>query len=133
MKEITQQIYDDAMALCRRYSSDVYDELPGEVPYPFVYVGDIFDQPLDTKDLMTVTGTTQLSVHVYGESRKRRTTTDLISQLRQAFTLMRSDVYETTGRPKMTLMQENPNKTQTLLHGVLTVEFSYARNERKER
>lgn len=130
-KDITQVLFDDTIELCKTQAADVYDRLPETVPYPFVYVGEVDTQPTDTKDLFVSAGTAQVTVHVYGEADKRRRVTDLLRALKMSFVTMRGPDYQVTGQPKLNTLQEKPNDTETLLHGVLTVEFSYVRDERE--
>lgn len=129
MKDITQFIYDETFKVCLRFTDKVYHSLPGEVGYPFIYLGEQFDQPTETRDLLSSLGKTQIAIHIYGLADKRKQTTDLMRDLRLSLRFLRSDQYSVNGVTS-NILQENPNNTEPLIHGILTVDFSYYQNER---
>lgn len=129
MKDITQLIYDDTFKMCLRFVDKVYSKLPGDVGYPFVYVGEQFEQQGTTKDKLVSTGELQQTIHVYGLADKRKQATDLIRDLKLATRFMNSNQYS-ANRTVVNVLEEKPNQTETLLHGILTVEFSYYQDER---
>lgn len=132
MKDITQLIYDDTFKMCLRFIDKVYSKLPdADVGYPFIYVGEQFEQQEPTKDKLASTGALQQTIHVYGSLSDglRKTTTDLIRDLKLASRFMTSDSYS-ANRTVVNMLEEKPNQTETLLHGIMTVEFSYYQDER---
>lgn len=132
MKDITQFIYDETFKTCLRFTNKVYRSLPGEVGYPFIYLGEQFDQPTETRDLLLSVGTTQIAIHLYGLADKRKQTTDLMRDLRLSLRFLHSDQYSVSG-VIANILQENPNNTEPLIHGILTVNFSYYQDERKKK
>lgn len=129
MKDITQLVYDEIFVLLLKCTPAVYDYLPPEVGYPFIYVGEQFDQPMETKSNDISIGATQLTIHVYGTHRKRRELTDLIREIKLRLRTTRSNNYSINSI-NSTITQENPSQAEVLLHGVMTVDFSYYQKER---
>ncbi|MEQ7302956.1 hypothetical protein [Enterococcus avium] len=129
MKDVTQLIYDETFKQCRRFTKKVYRELPEDVGYPFIYLGEQFDQPNETRTLYVTVGTSQLTIHVYGLAAKRKQTTDLLHDLKLALRYFRHPNFSVNGITS-NILYENPDQTETLVHGILTMDVSYYQDER---
>ncbi|WP_125606728.1 hypothetical protein [Lapidilactobacillus bayanensis] len=129
MKDISQLIYDDTFKLCLRFTNKVYTKLPGDVGYPFIYIGEQFDQSGLTKDKLSSVGTLQQTIHIYGLADDRKGTTDLLRNIRLAARFMKDSQYS-ANQVNTDMIEEKPNQTETLIHGILTMEFSYYQDER---
>lgn len=129
MKDVTQLIYDETFKQCRRFTKKVYRELPGEVGYPFIYLGEQFEQQNETKSLYVSIGASQLTIHVYGLAAKRKEAIGLMRDLKIALRFFRHANFSVNG-VNTNIIYENPDQTETLVHGILTVDFSYYQDER---
>lgn len=128
-KDILQSIYDDTFKLCYGLTKETYNSLPEVAPYPFIYVGEQFDQPKRTKDPYITAGSSQLTVHIYGLKKKRRAMTDLMRKVRLSLPQTDNNIHQFEN-VNTVIQEENSNKTESLVHGVLTVDFSYLQDER---
>lgn len=103
---------------------DTYDYLPGDVDYPFIFIGEqISDGVRDNKDARFIT--VSQSVHIYHDNhRQRGTISNIIYDLqKEIFKIKR------VGGRKIEIVDDNlqilpDNTTNTpLLHGVLDITF----------
>lgn len=121
LKSPQQQIYDAVFLVSLNLGYATYDYLPAnEVAYPFVYVGEQFDQDIPTKT--AIHGQVQQTIHIYHTHRKRRELTTMINNLRTELRkIKRTENFDVTvaGISSRTLPEEK------LLHGVLEVEFKF--------
>lgn len=121
LKSPQQQVYDAVFLISMNLGYATFDYLPAdEVDYPFVYIGEQFDQDRLTKT--SVYGRVQQSIHIYHSHRKRRELTTMINNLRTDFRELKRtenfylDCKNVTGR----IIPEGK-----LLHGFIEVEFQF--------
>lgn len=105
--------------------NNVYDFLPGEAKYPFIYIGEAFSTDIPNKS--TVSGSVYQTIHFYHNDYKKRGTTERhIAELRGKIRQI-----ERTPHFYITVISMNgrvlpDNTTQTpLLHGVLEIGFRF--------
>lgn len=119
------QIYNAVFITSLNKGYATFDYLPAnEVAYPFVYVGEQFDQDLITKT--SVYGKVQQTVHLYHTYKKRRELTTMMDALKTDFRrLKRTDNFYITVK-NITARTIPDNSTgEPLLHGVIEVEFQF--------
>lgn len=122
-KSRSQELFDAVYSMSLRLGYDTYDYVPGgKVPYPFVFVGEQFEQEQRTKS-----GTyaiVQQTIHVYHYYEQRRDLTNMVDGLKKELRqLRRSGPFyfafkNATGRT----ITDN-STSDTLLHAVLEIEF----------
>ena len=121
-----QAIFDEIFKLSERLGYATYDYLPDdEVAYPFVYLGEQFQTPLENKS-RCLTGTSRITLHVYGRNDDRKQVTDiglaLVEEVKRLRVANKYSVgYVTSG---VTIMQDK-STGQTLLHEVIDIELDY--------
>lgn len=83
-----QRIYSKVRKICTDLfgEGNVFDYLPGDVPYPFVYIGDQFSQNIrEHKDGLNKN--IQIVIHVWHDNWKQRgRVTEMIRDIEQAIT-----------------------------------------------
>lgn len=120
-KSPQQQIYDAVFLIAHNLGYSVFDYLPADdEEYPFVYVGEQFDQDLHTKT--SVYGRVQQSVHIYHSHRQRRTLTTMIDNLKREFRKLKhtENFYVTVRGINSQVIPE-----EKLLHGFIEMEFQF--------
>jgi len=125
MKSPQQQIYDAVFKASLELGYKTLDYLPphGE-SYPFVFVGEQFDQDRRTK--LFIFGDVQQTVHIYHDYKKRRELTDMMNELKRKMReIKRTENFyvDCTGIESQTLIDSDG--TRTLLHGILEFEFTF--------
>ena len=124
-KSPQQAIYDAVFLTSLNLGYSTFDYLPAnKVEYPFVYIGEQFDQDLRTKD--KVYGDVQQTIHIYHTHRKRRELTDMINTLKREFRMLKKvDIYPVVCRniTGQTLLDNTSG--EPLLHGIIEVEFRF--------
>lgn len=108
--------------LCVDLGYDTYDYLPdSRVKYPFVFVGEQFKQnERNHKD--SLNGKTQVTVHVWHNSPRRRgTTARMMANIEKAILTE----YGHNATAVNTWMLIDSSTGSDLLHGVLEVEIKY--------
>jgi hypothetical protein len=125
MKSPQQQIFDAVFATSLKLGYDTYDYLPAnQVAYPFVYVGEQFDQDQRTKT--SLYGRVQQTIHFYHSYRKRRELTTMMDAFKTACRqLKRTENFllAVKGINSRTLIDNSTS--ETLLHGIVEVEFQF--------
>jgi len=126
-KSPEQEVFDVVYMKCQQLGYDVYDYLPPEqTAYPFVYVGEVFQQDRHTKSGLF--GDVQVTVHVYNDYQKRRETTTMRDRIKHELYKVRN-----AGSINLTLKRGtgqifiDDSTTEPLLHGVLELEFTFTR------
>ena len=103
---------------------DTYDYLPGDVDYPFIFIGEQFlDGVRDNKDARFITLTQ--TIHIYHDNyRQRGTVSRLMDQLqKEIFNIKR------VANRKVAIVDDNmqvlPDNTtnKPLMHGILDITF----------
>lgn len=115
------QIYNAVFIESMNLGYDTFDYLPAdEVSYPFVYVGEQFDQDLRTKT--SVYGRVQQSIHIYHSHRQRRELMTMMNNLKTEFRKLKNteNFYITVKNITSRVIPE-----EKLLHGFIEVEFQF--------
>ncbi|MDN6670661.1 MAG: hypothetical protein L0L07_00050 [Staphylococcus equorum] len=102
-------------------NENVYDYLPGDVGYPFVFVGEQFKQN-DRKHKDYLNGSTQVTVHVWhNDYKKRGTLSDMMTQIEEAIQLK----YGSKADNIDTQIITDTSTGAELLHGIVEVSINY--------
>ncbi|MED4083871.1 hypothetical protein P4637_03205 [Halalkalibacterium halodurans] len=125
MKSPQQVIFDAVYAASLRLGYATYDYLPAkDTAYPFVYVGEQFDQDLQTKT--NIYGRVQQTVHIYHNYRRRRELTAMMDALKVEFrSLKESEGFYITCRNINAQTIIDTSTPDVLLHGIIEVEFQF--------
>lgn len=104
---------------------NTFDYLPPDkTGYPFVFVGEQFDQDLMTKSV--VYGLVNQTIHIYHNYRKRRELTDMMNALKREFRkLKRAGNYHIAVRNMNAQTLIDNSTGEPLLHGIIEVEFRF--------
>ena|SRR5699024_4318132 len=120
-----QRVFDAIFKVCQRLNYRVFDYLPArETPYPFVYVGEIFQQDRQTKS--NLYGNIQATIHIYNDYKKRRETTSMRDNIKlEMYRIkdidgMRLKLNRGTGQILI-----DDSTPETLIHGILELEFTF--------
>lgn len=124
-KSPQQQIFDAVFSLSLNLGYDTYDFLPPKnAKYPFVYVGEQFDQDRLTKS--NIYGRVQQTIHVYHTVRNRRAVTDIMDRLRrECRALRRTENFHVSVRSANAQVTNETAGTEQLKHGILEIEFQF--------
>lgn len=116
-----QKIFTKIRMLCVDLGYDVYDYLPGDVDYPFVFIGEQFKQDERiNKDKLNKS--TQVTVHLYHNNyRQRGTFTTMMNNIERA---IRSE-YRHCGELIDTQILFDNSTNTPLLHGILETNINY--------
>lgn len=120
-----QRVFDAIFEVCQRLGYRVFDYLPAkETSYPFVYVGEIFQQDKQTKSHLY--GDIQATVHIYNDYKKRRETTSMRDNIKlEMYKVKNVDGMRlklNRGTGQILIDDTTP---ETLLHGILELEFTF--------
>lgn len=124
-KSPQQQIFDAVFKASLKLGYATFDYLPADkVGYPFVYIGERFDQDRKTKQHLY--GDVQQRIHIYHDYKKRRELTDMMDKLKTEIRRIKhtENFYITVkGLNSQTLL--DTTTSNTLLHGILEVDFTF--------
>lgn len=125
LKSPQQQIYDAVFIASLNLGYSTYDYLPAnEVKYPFVYIGEQFDNDLRTKT--SIYGNVQQRVHLYHTYRDRREITTMMDNLKSEFRkLKRTENFNVTCKSINAQTLPDNSSSERLLHGIIEVEFQF--------
>lgn len=123
----TSAVFDKVFEFCKKVSgdrtTDYVDENMAGKTFPFVYVGESFDNPLNMRARV---GTVTQTVHIYATRKQRRWAEDWLSLitegLRRGFTDNIYHLYNTRVNYQVLDMVEGK---QQLLHYVIEYEVDY--------
>ncbi len=120
-----QEIFTKIMSISKDLGYKTYDYLPGEVGYPFVFIGEQFSQDIPNKS--AVFGTIQQRIHVYGYSTQRGTVSSMMDEiLRECRKLESTNHFYVSITQNVSQQIIPDNSTNTPLnHGILEVEFKF--------
>lgn len=124
-KSPQQAIFDVVFQTSLNQGYSTFDYLPPDkTKYPFVYVGEQFDEDLFTKT--NVYGLVTQTIHIYHVHRKRREFTDVVNRFKlELRRLKQAEDYRITVR-NMNVQTIIDNTTgEPLLHGIIEVEFRF--------
>lgn len=124
MKSPEQLLFDEIFKVCLNLGYNTFDYLPEKTSYPFVYIGEIFQQDRRTKSHLY--GDVQVTVHIYNDYRKRAETTSMRDNIKLA-------LYNTKKAGPMNISLKNATgqiliddtTPETLLHGILELDFRF--------
>lgn len=126
-KSPEQTIFDTIFATCLNLGYRTFGYLPPDkTQFPFVYIGEIFQQDRHTKSGLF--GDVQVTVHVYHDYEERKETTTMRDTIkRELYRITRAgDIYIRLKRGTGQIIIEK-STGQPLLHGILELEFTFNR------
>lgn len=125
IKSPQQALFDAVFMASLELGFDTYDVLPPSgAKYPFVYIGEQFDQDRLTKT--RITGRVQQTIHIYADVRSRRRLTDMMNQLKaKARELRKADGYSVSVRALNSQTLNETAGSESLKHGVLEIDFQF--------
>lgn len=125
MKSPQQQIYDACFRASLNLGYRTFDYLPAnEVAYPFVFVGEQFDQ--DKRNKSIIYGDVQQTIHIYHTYKNRSELTSMMNALKvECRRLKRTENFYATCK-RITAQTIPDNSTgERLLRGIIEVEFRF--------
>ncbi len=125
LKSPQQQLYDAVFLASYLLGYRTFNYLPAkDEAYPFVYVGEQFDQDRRTKDLLY--GNVQQTIHIYHVIDKRRELTTMMDKLKvECRKLKRTDNFYITFKNATARTLIDNTGGQPLLHGIIEAEFTF--------
>lgn len=124
-KSPEQEIFDAIYSTCLNLGYRTYDYLPPNgTQYPFVYIGEVFQQDRHTKSGLF--GDIQVTVHIFNDRKKRKETTTMRDTIKnELYKLKRAgNINVMLKRGTGQILIDN-STSQPLLHGILELEFTY--------
>ncbi|MEN2467944.1 hypothetical protein [Ornithinibacillus sp. JPR2-1] len=125
VKSPQQAIFDTVFLTSMNLGYRTFDYLPPEgTEYPFVYVGEQFDQDFPTKSV--IYGLVNQTIHIYQTRKKRRELTDMMNALKREFRrIKRADNYNIAVRSVNAQILIDSTAEEPLWHGIIEVEFRF--------
>jgi hypothetical protein len=124
-KSPEQEIFDAIYSTCLNLGYRTYDYLPpNETQYPFVYIGEVFQQDRHTKSGLF--GDIQVTVYIFNDRKKRKETTTMRDTIKnELYKLKRAgNINVMLKRGTGQILIDN-STSEPLLHGILELEFTY--------
>jgi len=126
-KSPEQELYDAIFLTCLNLGYSTYDYLPPDgTQYPFVFIGELFQQDRHTKSGLF--GDIQVTVHVYNNYKERRETTTMRDNIKLALYRLKQagsiNVILKEGTGQIFI---DDTGTVPKLHGILELDFTYTR------
>lgn len=125
-KSPDQAIYDALYSICLNLGYDAYFELPdNNASYPFVFIGEIFEQSRSTKG--HVFGDYQITLHIYHTEPKynRKAVTDMREAIkREYYKLKRAYGYQMISKRHNGQIIIDTSTNIPLLHGILELDMT---------
>lgn len=125
MKSPQQQIFDACFKTSQALGYRTFDYLPAkDVEYPFVFVGEQFDQDKATKTI--IYGRVQQRIHIYHDYKKRGELTTMIDSIKHELRKLKhtKNFYISVKNIESRTLPDN-STAQALLHGVIEVDFQF--------
>lgn len=126
-KSPEQELYDAIFQTCLSLGYRTYDYLPPDgTQYPFVFIGEIFQQDRHTKSGLF--GDIQVTVHIYNNYKERRETTTMRDNIKHSLYRLKQagNIYvRLRGGTGQILIDDTG--TAPKLHGILELDFTYTR------
>lgn len=120
-----QQIFNEVFRASYNLGYSTFDYLPAnDEEYPFVFIGEQFDQDRRTKQ--HIYGDVQQTVHIYHDYRMRSELTAMMNNLKVEMRKLKrtSNFYVTCkGITSQTLTDNSTSRT--LIHGIIEAEFTF--------
>lgn len=125
MKSPQQQVFDAIFRASLNLGYATYDHLPADgAAYPFVYIGEQFDQDRNTKTV--VFGNVEQTVHIYGRHYDRRTVTDMMDALKVEIRKMRqTENFDVRSRSVTARTLHENTGSAPLIHGVVEATITF--------
>lgn len=125
LKSPQQQIYDTVFLVAYSLGYSVFDYLPAdEVSYPFVLVGEYFNNDRKTKSIKF--GNVVQTIHVYHSHKGRRELTTMIDRIKaECEKLKRTENFYITCKNTSDQVMLDNSTGESILHGILEVEFQF--------
>lgn len=119
------EIHDRLIELSKELDYDTYDYLPEEdVPYPFVFIGEMFTLDRPTKDRTLANAS--IVIHVWNYKEDSRRTKEMCFELSKEF-IERSKTahfnWQVVDRQGNFLFEKDELSNSTLSHGILEFTF----------
>lgn len=125
LKSPQQQLYDAVFAASERLGYKTYNYLPAnKVTYPFVFIGEQFDQDRKTKGLLF--GDVQQTIHIYHDYKKRRELTTMMDKLKVELRKMKTlpNFRVNCKNIRARTLPDNTD-TEPLNRGIIEAEFTF--------
>lgn len=119
-----EELFETVIEYCKKTGYSTFDYLPDESQgYPFIMVGDQINNDIYAKDF--VTGTSNLTIHVFAEYNYRAEVATIMEQIQQLipkFITTNYYLFGLTGSSS-NILGETANNIQ-LQHGRLILDFN---------
>lgn len=126
IKEPNQAIYDELYKASLNLGYSTFNKLPDKTPYPFVYFGEQFGDPIETGSFNEVVGSSIQTIHVWGDGSSRIKVSNMMASLMLAAKkLFKANIYDISyqrGTPHFLQAEEDG---VFLWHGILEIEMNY--------
>lgn len=123
-----QELFSALLTKLRKMGYDVYDGFlpPKNTPYPFIYLAD--STQIDEENKSAVFGRVSQTIHVWHNSPKQRGTVSkiLLDAKTMCRKLEKTDNFSWFVRDVNQRILSDDTTKQPLLHGILSVEFSFS-------
>lgn len=123
-----QELFSALLTELRKMGYDVYDGFlpPKNTPYPFIYLAD--STQIDEANKTAVFGRVSQTIHVWHNSPKQRGTVSkmLLDVKTMCRKLEKTDNFSWFVRDVNQRILSDDTTKQPLLHGILSVEFSFS-------
>mgnify|MGYP001853053857 FL=1 len=123
-----QELFSALLTELNKLGYDVYDGFlpPKNTPYPFIYLAD--STQIDEENKTAVFGRVSQTIHVWHNSPKQRGTVSkmLLDAKTMCRKLEKTDNFSWFVRDVNQRILSDDTTKQPLLHGILSVEFSFS-------
>ena len=123
-----QELFSALLTELNKLGYDVYDGFlpPKNTPYPFIYLAD--STQIDEENKSAVFGRVSQTIHVWHNSPKQRGTVSkiLLDAKTMCRKLEKTDNFSWFVRDVNQRILSDDTTKQPLLHGILSVEFSFS-------
>lgn len=123
-----QELFSTLLTELKKMEYDVYDGFlpPKNTPYPFIYLAD--STQIDEENKTAVFGRVSQTIHVWHNSPKQRGTVSkiLLDAKTMCRKLEKTDNFSWFVRDVNQRILSDDTTKQPLLHGILSVEFSFS-------
>lgn len=123
-----QELFSTLLTELKKMGYDVYDGFlpPKNTPYPFVYLAD--STQIDEENKTAIFGRVSQTIHVWHNSPKQRGTVSkiLLDAKSVCRRLQKTDNFSWFVRDVNQRILSDDTTKQPLLHGILSVEFSFS-------
>lgn len=123
-----QELFSTLLTELKKMGYDVYDGFlpPKNTPYPFIYLAD--STQIDEENKTAVFGRVSQTIHVWHNSPKQRGTVSkmLLDAKTMCRKLEKTDNFSWFVRDVNQRILSDDTTKQPLLHGILSVEFSFS-------